>query len=162
MTFISSLELAFLAIAHRASPLSAPRLLYSSNEVGRSPQRSADISKVLIVEDDFLIAMELEAALVDAGLDVIGVAASAEEAVSLAAAHLPTIVIMDIRLAGRRDGIDAALELFRDYGIRSVFASAHYDEDARRRAAPANPLGWIEKPYVVKSMVDFLVRLQKS
>ena len=59
---------------------------------------------------------------------------------------------MDIRLAGDRDGIDTALELFRSHGIRCIFASAYSDQEAQRRAAPAAPLGWLQKPYTMASL----------
>lgn len=115
---------------------------------------------VLIVEDDFLVAMDLENALSDAGISVVGVAASASEAIALANLHAPSLVLMDIRLIGTSDGIDAALEIYRAHGIRSVFTSAHSDEDSRRRAAPAHPFGWIEKPYAVNSIISFIRNLQ--
>jgi two-component system, response regulator PdtaR len=54
---------------------------------------------------------------------------------------------------GRRDGIDAAVELFRNHGVRAIFATAHCDDDARRRAQPAFPLAWLRKPYTVDSLV---------
>jgi DNA-binding NarL/FixJ family response regulator len=54
---------------------------------------------------------------------------------------------MDIRLAGRRDGIDAAVDLFAQHGVRSLFASAHSDPQTRARAEQARPLGWLTKPY---------------
>ena len=82
---------------------------------------------ILLVEDDFLVGMEMESGLAEAGYAVAGIAATAEEAVDLAASHRPALVVMDIRLAGERDGIDAALEIFRTLGIRSLFASAHVD-----------------------------------
>ncbi len=105
------------------------------------------MGKVLIVEDEHLVAMDIEAALRDAGFAVIGVAASADEAIALARADRPDLVIMDIRLAGLRDGVDAALELFRDSGVRCIFATAHSDAATRRRAEAALPLGWLAKPY---------------
>ncbi len=118
---------------------------------------------VLIVEDDFLIAMDLEAALTDAGYKVAAVAVTADEAIALVAAHAPAVVVlMDIRLLGDRDGIDAALEIYRLYGVRSVFTSAHSDEESRRRAEPAMPYGWIEKPYAVATIVGFLQRLKDT
>jgi hypothetical protein len=52
---------------------------------------------------------------------------------------------MDIRLVCSRDGVDAVLELFRESGIRCLFASAHSDGGMRRRAEPARPLGWLSK-----------------
>jgi DNA-binding NarL/FixJ family response regulator len=63
---------------------------------------------------------------------------------------------MDVRLDGPRDGIDAALELFRVHGIRCIFATAHHDLHARRRAKPAAPLGWLPKPYTMPSLVELV------
>jgi two-component system, response regulator PdtaR len=108
---------------------------------------------ILIVEDDFLIASQMEIALKDAGFEVAGIAVSGGEALERAAAHRPMLCIMDIRLFGRSDGVDAALELFRTHGIRCIFATAHSDDDVRRRAAAAKPLGWLPKPYTMASLV---------
>jgi DNA-binding NarL/FixJ family response regulator len=113
----------------------------------------------LIVEDDFLVASQVQIALQDAGFEQADIASSADEAISIAATMRPVLAIMDVRLAGRRDGIDAALELFRDYGIRCIFATAHYDPDVRRRAHPAAPLGWLPKPYSMVSLVDMVRRV---
>lgn len=127
---------------HRPPPSEAERV--DDTDRGRG---------VLIVEDDFLIAMQTEIALADAGFLVIGVATTAEEALSLARAARPWLAVMDIRLSGRRDGIDAAGDLFRELGIRCVFATAHDDQQTRARAAPYAPLGWLAKPYTTASLV---------
>jgi two-component system, response regulator PdtaR len=111
---------------------------------------------VLIVEDDFLIAMQAEAALREAGLDVTGVAISAEEAVAMARESKPALVLMDIRLAGRRDGVEAAGDLFREFGLRCVFATAHEDLPTRTRAEPFAPLGWLSKPYTMASLIGLV------
>lgn len=111
-------------------------------------------SSVLIVEDDFLIAMQMEAALSDAGVVLAGMARSAEEALDLAASQRPALAVMDIRLAGERDGVDAALDLFRKHAIRCIFATAHRDPEVRQRAGPALPLGWLQKPYTMKSLIE--------
>ena len=116
--------------------------------------RRAEPARILVVEDDFLVAMQIEAALAEAGFAVAGTAASAEEAVALAGSHNPTLIVMDIRLAGTRDGVDAALEIHRALGLRCIFASAHTDSEMRRRAAPAEPLGWLQKPYSMFSLVE--------
>lgn len=110
-------------------------------------------SGVLIVEDDFLIGMQSESALAEAGFHVVGIANTADEAVALAREHNPQLALMDVRLAGRRDGIDAAGELFRELGIRCVFATAHDDQHMRARAEPFAPLGWLAKPYTMASLV---------
>src|SRR5215471_1773462 len=67
---------------------------------------------ILVVEDDFLVAMQIEAALMEAGFAPTGSAASGEEALAMAASVRPALVLMDIRLAGEMDGVDAALALF--------------------------------------------------
>jgi DNA-binding NarL/FixJ family response regulator len=108
----------------------------------------------LLVEDDYLIAMQVEIALGEAGFQLAGIASSAEEAIEMAVAHRPILAIMDIRLAGKRDGIDAALELFQNHHIRCIFATAHSDPDTSRRAEPAQPLGWLQKPYTMTSLVE--------
>jgi DNA-binding NarL/FixJ family response regulator len=113
----------------------------------------ADRPCILLVEDDFLVGMEVETGLEEAGYEVAGIAATAEEAVELATVRRPALVIMDIRLASDRDGVDAALEIFRTLGIRSLFASAHGDSQIRARAEPACPLGWVAKPYRVETLL---------
>jgi DNA-binding NarL/FixJ family response regulator len=117
-----------------------------------------DLPRILIVEDDFFVALDLEAGLTDAGLRVVGPARTAEEAVALARAEKPQLAVMDIRLASARDGIEAALDLYRDLGIRSIFASAHADPSFRKRAEAASPLGWLQKPYTVDAVVSTVKR----
>ncbi len=130
------------------------------------PAAMSSAPRVLIVEDDHLVAMAIENALLDAGFIVVGVAASAEEAAALARAEKPHLAIMDIRLSGARDGVDAALEIFNETGIRCVFATAHNDSGTRLRAQPAQPLGWVSKPYapdaLVQAVSNGLAELQKS
>lgn len=121
-------------------------------EGGPSGTRSGNGDRILIVEDDLLIASQMEAALTDAGFQIAGIASSGKEALQLARSQSPKLAVMDIRLAGDRDGIDTALELFRSVGIRCIFASAYSDQEAQRRAAPAAPLGWLQRPYAMTSL----------
>jgi DNA-binding NarL/FixJ family response regulator len=104
------------------------------------------------VEDDYFAASETESQLIEAGFVVVGVAASADRAIELARTLRPELAIMDIRLIGPKDGIEAAIELLR-IGIPSVFATAHVDDETRRRATIANPLGWLEKPYSAEKLI---------
>src|SRR5262249_42871937 len=84
----------------RCSPwLGRPRLVFARDDASALDQVPPVEARILVVEDDFLVAMEIEAALVDAGFDIVGVVASAEEAVDLAASERPALVVMDIRLA---------------------------------------------------------------
>jgi two-component system, response regulator PdtaR len=132
----------------RAHPFFAP------DDVLRASEYAAEPPRIMIVEDDFLIASEVEGALIEAGYEVAGIAASAEEAIEIAKARRPLLAVMDIRLVGPRDGIDAALELFGTHGIRSIFATAHQNSETRQRAHAANPLGWVPKPYSMASLIE--------
>jgi two-component system, response regulator PdtaR len=136
--------------------------VFAPSETKSGEMRTDKKRRVLLVEDDFLVALDLEHALVDADFHVVGVATSAGEAVSLARINEPDIVVMDIHLLGARDGIDAAVEIFRELGIRSVFATAHKDERMLARAEPASPMGWIQKPYVPRDLVRFIEKAMAS
>jgi DNA-binding NarL/FixJ family response regulator len=114
-------------------------------------------TRILIVEDDFLIAMQTESALTEAGFLVVGIATTAEEAIALAKEQRPLLAVMDIRLASERDGIEAAKELFLELNIRCIFASAHDDSHVRARAEPCAPLGWLAKPYTMRSLVALIM-----
>lgn len=109
--------------------------------------------RVLIVEDDYIVASQAEAALTDSGFEVVGIANSVADALWIAADAKPDFAIMDIRLKGTRDGIEGALELLNSQQTRCIFATAHYDPDTRRRAAAATPLGWLPKPYSADALV---------
>lgn len=125
----------------------------TGGEPGGEPRR------VLVVEDDFLVAGELEHWLSLAGFEVVGPAATADEAITLAREAKPDLVVMDIRLAGSRDGVDAAIEIYQSLGIRSVFATAHSDARTMARGKEANPLAWIAKPYSPSGLVTELKAL---
>lgn len=112
--------------------------------------------RILVVEDEYFIALEVEQWLTDAGHEVVAVAASADQAVAFAIEKRPELAIMDIRILGERDGVDAAREIFQRTGIRNLFASAHVDDAVRRRAAASRPLGWLEKPYTQEEFLNAL------
>jgi len=139
-----------------------PRPVFARDDSGGGRVNCGDERHVLIVEDEFLIAADAQSALTEAGFDVVAIAASAEEALQAVAVREPALVIIDIRLPGRRDGIDLALELFRTHGLRSIFATAHIDAEAQKRAEPAQPLGWLPKPYTSASLVALVQRVWNS
>jgi DNA-binding NarL/FixJ family response regulator len=134
----------------------SPRATQVETEAGRGEpgEDGAEPVSVLIVEDEWLISMEIEAALSDAGYVVVGTAVSAEEAVSLAIARRPDLVLMDIRLEGLRDGVEAAGEIHERLGTRCIFISANADPATRRRAETARPLGWLPKPFSSRQLVE--------
>jgi DNA-binding NarL/FixJ family response regulator len=139
--------------AWRLAPRSGPPTPFAPDESSGVGTSSETLPRVLIVEDDFLVSADMEAELMDAGFTVVGIATSAKEAIELATDAEPHLVIMDIRLDGPSDGVEAALEIFKSKGIRSLFASAYHDAETRRRAEPCAPLGWVAKPYPMNALV---------
>jgi two-component system, response regulator PdtaR len=135
--------------AHRMSPaLRGGRGWDAAVVYASSPDPAAAVApRILIVDDDFFITMESEMTLREAGFVVVGTAATAEDAVRLAEQHRPDLVLMDIRLAGPRDGVAAACELRESFGIPSLYVTAHSDPQTRARGDRAQPLGWLEKPF---------------
>lgn len=102
---------------------------------------------VLIVEDEALLALMMEEDLTARGFPVVGTAATAEEAVSLALGERPAVILMDVRLRGRRDGIDAALEIYRSHPeIRVVFVTGSQERRTVDRIHEDHPAEVLFKP----------------
>lgn len=110
--------------------------------------------RILIVEDHFLVAMDCELALSASGFECVGVANTAWTAVELAEREQPDLVLMDIQLTGRSDGIDAAIEIYERFGIRSLLTSGHANEILRKHAEQAHPAGWLDKPYSSGALIE--------
>ena len=138
----------------------APRERRAPSEVSSSEISSSEVSsseakgRVLIVEDDVLLSTVVEDALTYEGYAVVGTARSAEEAISMAVAHGPDLVLMDVRLLGNSDGIAAAEEILERTGIRCLIATGQTDATTKERAILVQPLGWLPKPYGDQEMVQ--------
>jgi CheY-like chemotaxis protein len=115
-------------------------------EQGDQPQVAARSLRVLIVEDEFFISLHTKQLLQVLGHVVVGIAVSAEQAIHVAEQERPDVVLMDIRLIGSRDGIEAADEIRKRLGIGSIFVTANTDPHTRERALASQPLGFLEKP----------------
>lgn len=102
--------------------------------------------RVLIVEDDRLVALDLHTMLTEFGVEVCGTVHSAEAAFAQAEATLPDLVLMDIRLEGQADGIDAAERLRSQLGIHVVYLTANSDLSTVERAKQTEPYGYVLKP----------------
>jgi two-component system, response regulator PdtaR len=109
--------------------------------------------RVLVVEDEFFLAVQIEEWLLDAGLDVIDVVHTADEAVVVAVAERPDLAIMDIRLASDADGITAAVAILERTGIRCIFATAFADPATRERGDKAQPFAWLYKPFTAAALL---------
>ncbi|HCM27063.1 MAG: two-component system response regulator [Treponema sp. GWB1_62_6] len=103
--------------------------------------------RVLIVEDEKIIALDLQRRLERFGYTVCDSAAEGEEAVRKARDHRPDIILMDIMLAGAVDGIEAAKTIKRELQIPVIFLTAYADERTLERAKEAEPFGYILKPF---------------
>jgi CheY-like chemotaxis protein len=108
--------------------------------------------KILIVEDEFFIALDVEEQVRSLGHTVVGTAITADEAVRMAGERRPDVILMDIRLAGTTDGIAAALAIRSQYGIESVFVTANTDPHTLMRAKAIRPLGVLEKPITLERL----------
>jgi DNA-binding NarL/FixJ family response regulator len=133
------------------------------NEIGRrrttpSSEREPGtaLRRVLIVEDEIFIQLDLERELIAAGFTVVGITDTADDAVRLAAIENPDVVLMDVRLRGTRDGVDAALEIRERFGIRCLIISGNIDQVLMARAAAAEPLGFVHKPFAGNHVVALL------
>jgi DNA-binding NarL/FixJ family response regulator len=109
--------------------------------------------RILIVEDQYFVAIDNELNLRTAGFEVVGLATTAKEAIELAERERPDLILMDIRLASRADGVEAAIEIYERLGVRCIFASGHADAPVRNQAERAHPLGWLDKPYTSETLL---------
>jgi signal transduction histidine kinase len=104
-------------------------------------------ARILIVEDEALLAEELALRVSRMGMTVVGTTGSGHEAVTLAGAQAPDLVLMDIRLRGGTDGITAASAIRERFGVPVVFITAYSDQATIERAKEAAPLGYLIKPF---------------
>ena len=103
-------------------------------------------ARILIVEDEGIVAVNTKTALLSFGYDVLPIAISAKTALELAQRERPDLVLMDIKLRGPQDGIDAATIIWEEYGIPSVFVSAYGTEETMERVGRIAHFGFLEKP----------------
>src|SRR5882724_2934649 len=106
-----------------------------------------DRCRILIVDDEIIIARELEERLKQLGYEVVGIAASGREATALALEARPDLVLMDIVLQGEMDGIQAAAEIRATLGIPVIYVTAYTDRKTLDRARVTEPFAYIVKPF---------------
>src|SRR5437016_6168631 len=103
--------------------------------------------RVMIVEDESVVACDLCDTLESLGYPVVAVVGTGEEAVATAGIVRPSAILMDIRLAGNIDGIQAAARIRSQHDIPIVFLSAHSNDETLRRATATDPSGYLVKPF---------------
>jgi len=103
--------------------------------------------RILIVEDEAVVAENLEKVIADCGYDVVGRAASADDAVNAAIELKPDLILMDIVLLGEKNGIDASYEIKEKIDIPIIFLTAYSNLDLIDRAKSVEPYAYIIKPF---------------
>jgi diguanylate cyclase (GGDEF)-like protein/PAS domain S-box-containing protein len=122
-----------------------------------------DTDRILIVEDERIIAIDLQRRLERCGYQVVGLATSAASAVEAASELKPDIILMDIMLSGEVDGIDAATTIRTSSQIPVVFLTAFADERTLERAKLAEPYGYLLKPFKERELYTTIdMALHKS
>jgi PAS domain S-box-containing protein len=110
-------------------------------------ESSRSAPKILVVEDENVVALDIQRDLIGFGYEVTAVAASGEEAIEQAAALHPDLVLMDIRLRGEMDGVEAVDEIRTRFNIPSIYLTAYADAGTIDRARLTGAFGYLIKPF---------------
>ncbi len=105
------------------------------------------MTKILVVDDEAAITTHLEAKLTHYGFEVVGRASSGQEAITKAHLLRPDLILMDIVMPGKIDGIEAALQIKKELDIPIIFLTAYSDDAFIHRAQAVEPSGYIVKPF---------------
>ena len=104
-------------------------------------------AKVLIVEDEVIVSLDIQTILKDMGIAVTGIAHTVEQALASIAGERPDLVLLDISLDGEFEGVELARTIDRRWGIPVVFISGHLGDQAVKGLDELNTLGYIVKPF---------------
>lgn len=110
-------------------------------------------SKILVVEDEMIISMEIKQKLLEMGYIVVGQAITGESAIQKAGETKPDLILMDIRLKGQMDGITAAQRIIELYDLPIIFLTAHSDKATLERAVALSPSGYLLKPFKERELM---------
>ena len=135
----------------------------SRTGTGSSDSRNAGINqhRILVVEDEAIVALYLSDMLEDLSYDLCGMAASGAAALDIAARERPALALVDIGLQGGLDGIETACALRTRFAVSSLFMSGASDADTLERARAVGGRGFLSKPYAgadLKAALDGIFR----
>ncbi len=108
--------------------------------------------KILIVEDEFSIALDIKLSLEEIGYIVIGIAHNNAEAIKYTLENKPDLIIMDINIAGEKDGIEMANDIYKNHKIPVVFLTGNGDNDTFKKALATKPFSFLLKPFNSKEL----------
>jgi len=109
-------------------------------------------AKIMIVEDENIVAMGIKSKLESLGYSVPCTASSAEDAIRKADLFYPDLVLMDILLKGEGDGIVAGDYIRKNFDIPVIYLTAYTDEETLERAKLTHPAGYISKPFKLEDI----------
>ncbi len=119
-------------------------------------------SKIMIVEDESIIAEDLADSLRTMGYTVVDIVSSGEEAILIAAEKQPNLILMDVMLQGEIDGVTAAEQIQSSLQIPIIFLTAYTDNKTLQRVKATNPFGYIVKPFEERNLhLTIEIALQK-
>ncbi|MCP5054783.1 MAG: response regulator [bacterium] len=104
-------------------------------------------TRIMIVEDELIVAKNIENQLNKIGYDIVAIAVTGEDAIVRAAESKPDLILMDIQLSGSMDGVAAAERIYNDSDVPVVFLTAYADEETLQRAKITDPFGYVLKPF---------------
>jgi len=109
--------------------------------------------KILIVEDENIVADDIKHTLINFGYEVIATVSSGEEAIKITDLTNPDLILMDIVLDGSKSGSEAAVEIKEKHQIPIIFLTAYVDEETLTNASKAQPYGYIIKPFEERELM---------
>ena len=124
-----------------------------SNDLEKGGERLVNI---LIVEDDAIIAMDMEQVLSRKGYNVIGIIDRGEKVLPAIDKKQPDIVLMDINIKGNADGVDVAKKLLDELGLKVIYVTAYSDVNMKERAFMTEPVGYLIKPVRESELIGMI------
>ncbi len=115
-----------------------------------------DKVRILIVEDEGIVGLDLQRMLQNAGYYACEVVASGEKAIQKADADRPDLVLMDIFLQGELNGVEAAGQIHTRFNIPVIFITANTDKKLKEKALITNPFGYITKPFNEENVLEVI------
>jgi len=123
----------------KAATRTIPR---AADDLSGSPRRN----RILVIEDDPIVSLSIEQLLTEAGYIILASCARGEEALAIAERHRPDLILADVKLAGKMDGIESVAAILVRRKIPVIFVTAHSDPGMRTRMEATNPAGILAKP----------------
>lgn len=129
-------------LAGQSPKSGAPPALLAADELGAAPGRN----RILVIEDDPIVALGIEHLLTEAGYEIVGSCARGEEALAVAELEQPDLILADVKLAGAMDGIESVAAILKLIALPVIFVTAHTDPRTRARMEGLRPAEILAKP----------------